>query len=303
MGSAASRTRGVPDPTERPGPVPDQNWDALERLKHSRGAMWTDEMASIVEHNLRHNWDLAPRPGENRCMWDIRVDATYDYYYTGMAQWLNKPLQAAQGSGQGQQEHNPPNSEKPPEERDSTSPRNAQETTTEEAWDTRTGARSGPAHRPRSGGQAYRRTRTDELTNGTATHGSRGGPRGPRMVQGAQETPSPATRGPPTRRARTTPSEPSSQAGEVSTGRAHRARRMSRTQCDSRDGGAHHGSNFGGKGSPTRRCASRIGVVVTRLHATSGTSLTGTPASSATRPRWTPSGSSHKTHVWPPALV
>ena len=113
MGSAASRARGVPDPTEGPGPGPDQNWDALERLKHSPGALWTDEMASTVEHNLRHNWDLAPRPDENRCKWNIRVDATYDYYYEVMVQWPTKPLQAAQGPGQGQREHNPSNSEKP----------------------------------------------------------------------------------------------------------------------------------------------------------------------------------------------
>ena len=79
MGSAASGARGVPDPTKEPGPVTDQNWDAFERLKHNHSAMWTDETASIVEHNLRHNWDLAPCPGEDRCKWDICVDATYDY--------------------------------------------------------------------------------------------------------------------------------------------------------------------------------------------------------------------------------
>ena len=78
MGSAASGARGIFDPTAGPGPGPDQNWDTPERLKHSRGALRTDEMASIVEHNLRHNWDLAPRPDENHCRWDIRVDATCD---------------------------------------------------------------------------------------------------------------------------------------------------------------------------------------------------------------------------------
>ena len=74
-------------------------------------------MVSIVEHNLRHNWDLAPRPEENRCRWDIRVDATYGYYYDVMVQWLITPLQPAQRPGQGQREHNPPNSEKLLEER------------------------------------------------------------------------------------------------------------------------------------------------------------------------------------------
>ena len=118
MGSAASRARAVPDPTEAPGPVLDQNWDAFERLKHSCGALWTDEMASSVEHNLRHKWDLAPIPGEKRGMWDIRVDATYYYHYSGMVQWINEPLRAAQGPAQGQREHSPPNSEKPPEERE-----------------------------------------------------------------------------------------------------------------------------------------------------------------------------------------
>ena len=191
------RRVAVLDPTGGPGPVLDQNWGAFERLKHSRGALWTDGMASIVEHSLRHNWDFAPRPGESRGMWDMRVDATYDHHYSGMVQWLNKPLQAAQGPGQGQREHNPPNSEKPPEE-----------------WGWHQ-----PQERPRdhhgggsgyqNGGQgwsslaaqewgtgvlakAYRRTRTDEPTNGTATDGSSGGPRGPRMVQGVQETLSPA---------------------------------------------------------------------------------------------------------------
>ena len=117
MGSSASRAQPVQDPAEPPGTVPDQNWDAFKRLKHSRGAMWTDEMASVVEHNLRHNWDLGPRPDENRCRWDIRVDATYDYYYPVTVKWLSTPLPPAQAPGQKQREHHPPKSEQPPEER------------------------------------------------------------------------------------------------------------------------------------------------------------------------------------------
>ena len=73
-------------------------------------------MASIVEHHLRHNWDLAPRRNESRHRWDICVDATYDYYHESMVQWLTKPLQAAQNPEQGQREDNPSNSEKPPQE-------------------------------------------------------------------------------------------------------------------------------------------------------------------------------------------
>ena len=155
MGSAASRARGVPDPTGGPGPVLDQNWDALERLKHSRGALWTDEMASVVEHNLRHKWDLAPSPGESRSMWDIRVGATYDYRYSGMVQWLNKPLQEAQGPGQGQRERNPPNSEKLPEERGWHQPQ-------ERPWDHHGGGsryQNGPGVvRPDGPGRGDRRT-------------------------------------------------------------------------------------------------------------------------------------------------
>ena len=117
MGSSASRAQPVPNPAGPPGTEPDQNWDALKRLKHSRSAMWTDEMARIVEHNLRHNRDLAPRPNENRCKWDIRVDATYDYYYPVMVKWLSTPLPPTQAPGQKQREHHPPKSGQPPEER------------------------------------------------------------------------------------------------------------------------------------------------------------------------------------------
>ena len=104
------------DPTARLGPRLDQEWDALERLKYSRGAQWTDEMASIVEHHVRHNWDVAPRHDETRHRWGIRVDTTCDYYQEDMAQWLDKPLQAAQSPGQGQREENPSNSEEPPKD-------------------------------------------------------------------------------------------------------------------------------------------------------------------------------------------
>ena len=38
MGNAASGARGVSDPIARPGPGPDQSWDAPERLKYNRGA-------------------------------------------------------------------------------------------------------------------------------------------------------------------------------------------------------------------------------------------------------------------------
>ena len=95
MGKAASGARGVPDPAAGPGPGFDQSWDALERLKYSHGAQWTDEMASIVGHHSRHNWGLAPRRGETCHRWDIRVDATYYYYHDTMVQWLNKPFPVA----------------------------------------------------------------------------------------------------------------------------------------------------------------------------------------------------------------
>ena len=78
MGNAASGARGVLDPTARPGPRLDQEWDALECLRYSRGAQWTDEMASIVEHHMRHNWDVAPRRDETRHRRGIRMGATYD---------------------------------------------------------------------------------------------------------------------------------------------------------------------------------------------------------------------------------
>ena len=196
--------------------MPDQNWDALERFKHSRGAIWTDGMASVVEHNLRHNWDFARRPDENWRRWDIRVNATYDYHYTVMIKWLGTPLPTAQAPGQKQWEHHPPKSEQLPEERGWHQPQEYPRATTEEARPTRRGAGSGPVHGHRNAPRATRRTHAGEQASGTGTHGTREAPRVPGMAQGTQGATSPLTPGLHTRSPRTDPCRPSSRVGDVS---------------------------------------------------------------------------------------
>ena len=57
----------------------------------------------------------------------------------------------------------------------------------EEARATRTEAMSGLAHRPRSGGPTHGRALTGVLTNGTATRGREGRPRGPKGGEGTEE--------------------------------------------------------------------------------------------------------------------
>ena len=130
MGSSASRAQPAPSPAEPPRTVPDQNWDALERFKHSRSAMWTDETASIVEHNLRRNWDPAPRPDENRCRCNIRVDATYDYYYHVMVKWLGTPLQTLKPQGRSRRSTTRRSRNSPRRNGGGTSPRSTPRATT-----------------------------------------------------------------------------------------------------------------------------------------------------------------------------
>ena len=152
---------------------------------------------------------------------------------------------------------------------------------------TRRGTRGGPDHGHRKAPLATRRTHTGEQASGTGTHGRREDPRVPGMAQGTQETISPLTLGLHTRSSKTVPCQPSSRAGEVSIGRASSAPRTTSTQCDSQDGGRQHESSCGGKGSPTRTCASATGGVATGLRAGSRISPTGTFANGAMRPRRT----------------
>ena len=156
-----------------------------------------------------------------------------------------------------------------------TSPRTIPRTTTEEARDTNTETKNGPAHRPRNGGLTRGRTRTAKLT---------------RRVSRARS----ATHGEPTRRVSRAPRGPSRQVGMINTGSEHRARRRSRTQCDSQGGGPRRGSSCGGKGNPTRRC--------THL-ALPGPRLEERLQEVQWRPRRTPSGSSPRTPRRPHALV
>ena len=74
-GGSAPGSFGGPDPSTRLRPQLGQDWDALSRPRDRRGAQWTSDMESMVEHCIRHLWDTASRQGETHYQWGFRMDA------------------------------------------------------------------------------------------------------------------------------------------------------------------------------------------------------------------------------------
>ena len=110
MGNSWPGARGEPGRQAAHQPV--QPSDAFALLKDRRGANWTTDMEAIVEYHIRTTW-VEPLQKETQHQRANRLCAAYDDQETAMHEWINRPMGATPGSGQGQRGQAPANSEEP----------------------------------------------------------------------------------------------------------------------------------------------------------------------------------------------
>ena len=113
MGTSWPGARGEPGP--QAAHQPGQPWDAFALLKERRGAHWTADVEGIVEYHIRTTW-VGPLQKETHYQWATRLCAAFDDQEAAMLEWINRPLAATPGTGQGQRGQAPANSEEPSKE-------------------------------------------------------------------------------------------------------------------------------------------------------------------------------------------
>ena len=71
-------------------------------------------MEAILEHHIRTTW-VEPHHKETQQQWATRLCAAYDDQEEAMREWIDRPMGATTGRGQGQGGQAPENSEGPPQ--------------------------------------------------------------------------------------------------------------------------------------------------------------------------------------------